>query len=37
MEIAKQSKTTKSWFFGLKLHLIINQYGEIISLNLFEN
>lgn len=29
--IAKKSKTTKGWFFGLKLHLIINQYGEIIS------
>jgi hypothetical protein len=27
--IAKLGKTTKGWFFGFKLHLIINEQGEI--------
>ena len=30
-EIAKKGKTTKGWFYGLKLHLIINECGEILS------
>ena len=28
-DIAKRAKTTKGWFFGLKLHLVINENGEI--------
>jgi hypothetical protein len=30
-KIARKGKTTKGWFYGLKLHLIINQSGEILS------
>lgn len=29
--IAALGKTTKGWFLGLKLHLVINEKGEIIS------
>jgi hypothetical protein len=29
--IAKKGKTTKGWFYGLKLHLIINECGEILA------
>ncbi|MBN2611996.1 MAG: IS982 family transposase [Bacteroidales bacterium] len=29
--IAKRGKTSNGWFFGLKLHLIINHLGEIVS------
>jgi hypothetical protein len=29
--IASKGKTSTGWFFGFKLHLIINRYGEIIS------
>ena len=29
--IAKRGKTSTGWFYGFKLHLIINQYGEIVS------
>jgi len=25
------SKTTKGWFYGLKLHLLINRSGDIIK------
>uniref|UniRef100_UPI00313D34EA IS982 family transposase n=1 Tax=Rickettsia endosymbiont of Urophora cardui TaxID=3066265 RepID=UPI00313D34EA len=32
--IAALGKTTKSWFFGLKLHLVINEKGEIQDLKL---
>jgi len=28
---AKRGKTTAGWFFGFKLHLIINEKGEILS------
>ena len=28
---AKIGKTTTGWFYGFKLHLIINEFGEIIS------
>ena len=28
---AKRSKTTKGWFFGLKLHLIINLDGSLVK------
>lgn len=33
-EIAKLSKSTMGWFFGFKLHLVINENGEIQSLTL---
>lgn len=29
--IAQRGKTTMDWFFGFKLHLVINQLGEIVS------
>lgn len=29
--LAKRGKTSTGWFFGLKLHLVINQLGEIVS------
>ena len=32
--IAARSKTTKGWFYGLKLHLLINQRGGIIKVSL---
>jgi hypothetical protein len=33
-DVAALGKTTKGWFFGLKLHLLINEKGEIQSLQL---
>jgi len=32
--IAKRGKGTMGWFFGFKLHLLINHVGEIISLKI---
>lgn len=32
--IAYLGKTTKGWFYGIKLHLIINNNGEIMSITL---
>lgn len=32
--IAKRGKTSTGWFFGFKLHLIINNKGEIMSFKL---
>lgn len=29
--LAKRGKTTTGWFYGFKLHLIINERGEILS------
>lgn len=29
--LAKRGKSSTGWFYGLKLHLIINQHGEIVS------
>jgi len=29
--LAKRGKTTSGWFYGFKLHLIINDQGEILS------
>lgn len=29
--IAKRGKTSTGWFFGLKLHVVINHLGEILS------
>lgn len=31
---ARKGKTSTGWFFGLKIHLIINNLGEIISFDL---
>ena len=33
-ETAKLSKSSMGWFFGFKLHLIINDCGEILSCNI---
>jgi hypothetical protein len=33
-ECAKRGKTSVDWFFGFKLHLIINDRGELLSLRL---
>jgi Transposase DDE domain len=30
-EIAKYGRTSIGWFFGLKLHIVINQRGELIA------
>ena len=30
-KVAKKGKTTTGWFYGLKLHLVINHKGEILS------
>ncbi len=32
--IAERGKTSKGWFFGFKLHIIINHLGEILSFRL---
>jgi hypothetical protein len=32
--IAKRGKTTMGWFFGFKLHLVINEIGEIVAFRL---
>lgn len=29
--LAKKGKSSTGWFFGLKLHLIVNQWGEIVN------
>ena len=31
LNYAKKSKTSTGWFFGFKLHLVINELGEIVS------
>jgi len=30
-DLAKRGKTTTGWFYGFKLHLIINDKGEILA------
>lgn len=30
-EIAKYGRTSVGWFFGLKIHLVINSFGELIA------
>jgi hypothetical protein len=30
-KMAKRGKTSTGWFFGFKLHLIINDQGEILA------
>lgn len=32
--IAARGKTTMGWFYGFKLHLVVNEYGEILSFQL---
>ncbi|CAF24047.1 IS982-like element ISPasp2 family transposase [Candidatus Protochlamydia amoebophila] len=32
--LAKRGKTTSGWFFGFKLHLMINEKGEILAFQL---
>jgi hypothetical protein len=32
--IARLGKTTMGWFFGFKLHLIINECGDLLAVNL---
>lgn len=32
--IARKGKTSVEWFFGLKVHLVINEYGEVINFDL---
>lgn len=32
--IARKGKTSTGWFYGLKLHLVINNLGEIVSFDL---
>ena len=34
--LAKKSKSTMGWFFGFKLHLVINDKGEIMAFKLTE-
>lgn len=29
--LAARGKTTMGWFYGFKLHLIVNEYGELLS------
>jgi len=33
-DLAKRGKTTSGWFYGFKLHLIINEKGEILAFQL---
>mgnify|MGYP001942465051 CR=1 FL=1 len=33
-DVAKRRKGTTGWFYGFKLHLLINYVGEIISLKI---
>lgn len=33
-KFAKKGKTTTGWFFGFKLHLIVNDWGEILAFQL---
>jgi hypothetical protein len=32
--IAARGKSTMGWFYGFKLHLVVNEYGEILSFQL---
>lgn len=29
--LAERGKTTMGWFYGFKLHLIVNEYGELVA------
>src|SRR3712207_194421 len=30
-DIAQRGKTSRAWFYGFKLHLVINHLGEMLS------
>lgn len=32
--LAARGKTTMGWFYGFKLHLVVNEYGEILTFQL---
>ncbi len=32
--LAARGKTSMGWFYGFKLHLVINEYGEILAFQL---
>ncbi|CAA9325614.1 Mobile element protein, partial [uncultured Leptolyngbya sp.] len=32
--LATRGKTSVDWFFGFKLHLVINEHGELLNLTL---
>ena len=34
--LAKKSRSTMSWFFGFKLHLLVNSMGELMEVKLTE-
>ena len=33
-KLARRGKTSTGWFFGFKLHAVINQYGQLVIFNL---
>ena len=33
-ELAARGKTSVDWFFGFKLHLVVNEHGELLNLSL---
>lgn len=33
-DVAQRGKTSTGWFYGFKLHLVINQYGQIVHFRL---
>lgn len=33
-ELAARGKTSVDWFFGFKLHLVVNEHGELLNLKL---
>lgn len=33
-DLAQRGKTSVDWFFGFKLHLIVNELGEIVNMSL---
>lgn len=33
-KLAKRRKTTKGWFYGFKLHIVVNDQGELLGLQL---
>lgn len=32
--LAERGKTTMGWFFGFKLHLVVNEHGELLAVHL---
>jgi hypothetical protein len=33
-DLAARGKTSVDWFFGFKLHLVVNEHGELLNLTL---